>query len=197
MSEIDFSKCLVPVIVQDYISREVLMLAYMNREAYEKTLTTKRVTFFSRRRNQLWTKGETSGNFLLLKELKVDCDRDTILILAEATGPVCHTGDDTCFGKKESTDFIGELSALIKNRRNDPKDGSYVSSLFKKGKNKIAQKVGEEAVEVVIEAMTGNKDLFLEEASDLFFHYLVLLEEEEIAFQEVIGNLKKRHEKVF
>ncbi len=186
---------LIPAIIQDSITGKVLMLGYMNAEAYEKTMTDKIVTFFSRSKQRLWTKGETSNNFLHVKNVLVDCDGDTILIYASPDGPTCHTGDDTCF--QEVNDgkvlFINHLRAVIKDRKLNPSDKSYTSELFQKGVNKVAQKVGEEAVELVIEAKDDNKELFLGEAADLFYHYLVLLEQKNYTFDEVLDVLIKRH----
>lgn len=186
---------LVPAIVQDAFSKEVLMLGYMNEEALQTTISTKKVTFFSRTKQRLWTKGETSGNFLTVKELKVDCDHDTVLIKAEPAGPVCHRGTDTCFGEenKSKTAFIDKLRATIKDRKQNPTGKSYTASLFSKGINKVAQKVGEEAVEIVIEAKDDNKELFLGEAADLLFHYLVLLEAKGYELDEVMEILMDRH----
>lgn len=186
---------LIPAIIQDSITGKVLMLGYMNAEAYQKTMTDKIVTFFSRSKQRLWTKGETSNNFLHVKKALVDCDGDTILIYASPDGPTCHTGDDTCF--QEVNDgkvlFINHLRAVIKDRKLNPSDKSYTSELFQKGVNKVAQKVGEEAVELVIEAKDDNKELFLGEAADLFYHYLVLLEQKNYTFDEVLDVLIKRH----
>ena len=186
---------LIPAIIQDSITGKVLMLGYMNAEAYQKTTTDKIVTFFSRSKQRLWTKGETSNNFLHVKNVLVDCDGDTILIYASPDGPTCHTGDDTCF--QEINDgkvlFINHLCAVIKDRKLNPSDKSYTSELFQKGVNKVAQKVGEEAVELVIEAKDDNKELFLGEAADLFYHYLVLLEQKNYSFDEVLNVLIKRH----
>ena len=186
---------LIPAIIQDSITGKVLMLGYMNAEAYQKTTTDKIVTFFSRSKQRLWTKGETSNNFLHVKNVLVDCDGDTILIYASPDGPTCHTGDDTCF--QEINDgkvlFINHLCAVIKDRKVNPSDKSYTSELFQKGVNKVAQKVGEEAVELVIEAKDDNKELFLGEAADLFYHYLVLLEQKNYSFDEVLNVLIKRH----
>jgi phosphoribosyl-ATP pyrophosphohydrolase/phosphoribosyl-AMP cyclohydrolase len=186
---------LIPAIIQDSITGKVLMLGYMNAEAYQKTMTDKIVTFFSRSKQRLWTKGETSNNFLHVKNVLVDCDGDTILIYASPDGPTCHTGDDTCF--QEINDgkvlFINHLRAVIKDRKVNPLDKSYTSELFQKGVNKVAQKVGEEAVELVIEAKDDNKELFLGEAADLFYHYLVLLEQKNYTFDEVLDVLIKRH----
>ncbi len=186
---------LIPAIIQDSITGKVLMLGYMNVEAYQKTMTDKIVTFFSRSKQRLWVKGETSSNFLHVKNVLVDCDGDTILIYASPDGPTCHTGDDTCF--QEINDgkvlFINHLCAVIKDRKRNPSDKSYTSELFQKGVNKVAQKVGEEAVELVIEAKDDNKELFLGEAADLFYHYLVLLEQKNYSFDEVLNVLIKRH----
>jgi phosphoribosyl-ATP pyrophosphohydrolase/phosphoribosyl-AMP cyclohydrolase len=171
------------------------MLGYMNQEAYNKTLAEKKVTFFSRSKNRLWTKGETSGNFLQVVEMLVDCDQDTILIKAVPDGPTCHTGSDTCwFENNEGRyGFVERLRQVIKKRKQEPDPKSYTSSLFAKGVNKVAQKVGEEAVELVIEAKDDNKDLFLGEAADLLFHYLVLLEYKNIELDEIIRVLESRH----
>jgi phosphoribosyl-ATP pyrophosphohydrolase/phosphoribosyl-AMP cyclohydrolase len=197
--KIDFQKVngLVPVIIQDAVSNKVLMLGYMNQEALDITLETKKVTFFSRTKQRLWTKGETSGNFLEVVSIQVDCDNDTLLIKANPVGPVCHTGADTCFFEenKSKTYFLDNLRSIIKDRKNSPSDKSYTSSLFEKGINKVAQKVGEEAVEIVIEAKDDNKDLFLGEAADLLFHYLVLLEAKNIELDEVMELLIERHQK--
>jgi phosphoribosyl-ATP pyrophosphohydrolase/phosphoribosyl-AMP cyclohydrolase len=186
---------LIPAIIQDSITGKVLMLGYMNAEAYQITMTDNIVTFFSRSKQRLWTKGETSNNFLHVKNVLVDCDGDTILIYASPDGPTCHTGDDTCF--QEINDgkvlFINHLRAVIKDRKVNPSDKSYTSELFQKGVNKVAQKVGEEAVELVIEAKDDNKELFLGEAADLFYHYLVLLEQKNYTFDEVLDVLIKRH----
>lgn len=196
---LDFDKVngLIPAIVQDDESNLVLMLGYMNQEALDKTLETKLVTFFSRTKNRIWTKGETSGNYLHLESITVDCDNDTLLVKARPEGPVCHTGNDTCFDEKNSskTLFLDKLRQVIKDRKNNPTDQSYTASLFKKGINKVAQKVGEEAVEIVIEAKDDNKELFLGEAADLLFHYLVLLEAKEIELDEVMEVLIDRHSK--
>jgi phosphoribosyl-AMP cyclohydrolase / phosphoribosyl-ATP pyrophosphohydrolase len=195
--KIDFEKVngLVPAIIQDEATNKVLMLGYMNQEAIDKTVESGKVTFFSRTKQRLWTKGETSGNFLMFKSLKVDCDQDTLLIRAEPIGPVCHKGDDTCWEERNDskTFFIDELRDIIKVRKNNPTEKSYTSSLFAKGINKIAQKVGEEAVEIVIEAKDDNKELFLGEAADLLFHYLILLEAKEIELDEVMDVLIDRH----
>ncbi|UZD24793.1 bifunctional phosphoribosyl-AMP cyclohydrolase/phosphoribosyl-ATP diphosphatase HisIE [Algoriphagus halophytocola] len=196
---IDFKKMdgLVPAIVQDALSGKVLMQGYMNEEALAKTNETKMVTFFSRSKNRLWTKGETSGNFMELVSIAVDCDGDSILVKANPRGPVCHTGADTCFEEVNSskTGFIDQLRAIIKDRKNNPSDASYTASLFAKGINKVAQKVGEEAVEIVIEAKDDNKELFMGEAADLLYHYLVLLEAKGYELDEVMEVLIARHQK--
>ena len=188
-------KGLVPVVIQDYITQKVLMLGYMNEEALEKTKTQGQVTFYSRSKQRLWTKGETSGNFLTVKEILTDCDNDTLLIKAEPSGPVCHTGADTCFQEenKDQLYFINYLKEIIKDRKSSTSAKSYTKSLFEKGINKIAQKVGEEAVELVIEAKDDNVDLFKGEAADLLFHYLVLLEAKNIDLNEVLSELISRH----
>ncbi len=196
---IDFTKMngLIPAIVQDALSGKVLMQGYMNEEALAKTQDTGMVTFFSRSKERLWTKGETSGNFLEAVSIAGDCDGDSILIKANPKGPVCHTGADTCWNEVNSskTVFIDQLRAIIKDRKNNPSDQSYTASLFAKGINKIAQKVGEEAVEIVIEAKDDNKELFLGEAADLLFHYLVLLEAKGYELDEVMEVLIQRHQK--
>ena len=193
---IDFQKGngLVPVIIQDAATRNVLMLGYMNEEAYTKTKLDGKVTFFSRTKNRLWTKGETTGNFLNVVEIKLDCDQDTLLIKVTPDGPTCHTGTDTCWAEENNgrTFFIEKLARVIKDRKNNPTDVSYTASLFKKGINKIAQKVGEEAVEIVIEAKDNNDDLFKGEAADLLYHYLILLEAKNIPLDHVIKVLESR-----
>lgn len=195
----NFSKSddgLIPVIVQDVKSNVVLMLGYMNAEAFEKTQREKRVTFYSRSKKRLWTKGEESGNFLDVNDMKIDCDNDTILIKATPIGPVCHTGADTCFGENNvSVDFLKHLEGIITERKNNPSDKSYTSSLFQKGINKIAQKVGEEATELVIEAKDENVELFKNEGADLLFHYLILLSAKGVTLDNIIDVLKKRHTK--
>ena len=197
--KIDFQKDgndLVPAIIQDAKTKNVLMLGYMNSEAYEKTINTKKVTFFSRTKNRLWTKGEESGNFLEVVAIKIDCDNDTLLIQANPKGPTCHNGTDTCWGEENISKFgfLSTLEKTIKDRKeNASSEKSYVASLFEKGINKIAQKVGEEAVETVIEAMDSNDDLFLYEASDLLFHYLVLLQAKGFTLKDIERELKKRH----
>ena len=192
---IDFNKSagLVPVIIQDFQTLEVLMLGYMNEEAWQKTQTEKRVTFFSRSKNRLWTKGEESGNFLELKSYHVDCDQDTLLLMVEPKGPTCHTGSRNCFNTPYNQNFILQLERIIQQRISNPQEGSYVNSLRTRGVNKIAQKVGEEAVEVVIEAKDQNDDLFKNESADLLFHFLVLLEQKNIDLDEVIDVLSSRH----
>ena len=192
----DFSKYadgLVPVIIQDVISNKVLMLGFMNEEALNKTTTEKKVTFFSRSKQRLWTKGETSNNFLLVKEIITDCDNDTLLIKATPTGPVCHTGADTCFNESNSSFSLEKLERIITDKKNNPTQASYTASLFAKGINKIAQKVGEEAVELVIESKDENKDKFLGEAADLLYHYLVLLQAKNYKLDDVIKVLAERH----
>lgn len=194
--KIDFTKYpdgLVPAIVQDARSNQVLMLGYMNEEALQKTEADKRVTFYSRSKNRLWTKGETSGNFLELFEILIDCDQDCLLIKVNPTGPVCHTGKDTCFGEINRRFSLDYLESVIRERKLHPRDSSYTSSLFAAGINKIAQKLGEEAVELVIESKDNDPDKFLGEAADLLFHYLVLLRARDIPLEEVLGKLAKRH----
>lgn len=185
---------LLPAIVQDPTTGKVLMLGYMNQEALEKTEETGKVTFFSRSKNRLWTKGETSENYLHLESIALDCDQDAILIKAKPDGPTCHTGADTCWNEKnEGIGFIAELEKVIEERKNGNNEKSYVKSLFDKGINKIAQKVGEEAVEVVIEAKDDNEELFLNESADLLFHYLILLQAKGYKLQDVIKILEGRH----
>jgi phosphoribosyl-AMP cyclohydrolase / phosphoribosyl-ATP pyrophosphohydrolase len=195
---IDFSKSahgLIPAIIQDSETKAVLMLGYMNAESYQKTLDTKKVTFFSRSKQRLWTKGEESGNFLNLVAIKNDCDDDTLLIQVRPEGPTCHTGSDTCWQESNNQNygFISDLENTIKTRReNADSEKSYVASLFKLGMNKIAQKVGEEAIEVVIEAKDDNDDLFLSESADLLFHYLILLQAKGFQLNDVVDVLKSR-----
>lgn len=197
--KIDFKKYsdgLVPAVIQDFKTQKVLMLGFMNEDALNKTMSEGKVTFFSRSKQRLWTKGEESGNHLMVKEILSDCDDDTILIKAQPLGPVCHTGADTCWSEKNhSEDFLFYLEEIINLRRKTAPENSYVSSLFAKGVNKIAQKVGEEAVELVIEAKDDNKELFLGEAADLLFHFLILLNVKGHNLQEVISVLKGRHSK--
>ncbi len=196
--EIDFSKSadgLIPAIIQDSQTKTVLMLGYMNTEAYQKTIDTQKVTFYSRSKQRLWTKGEESGNFLNLIDIKNDCDNDTLLLLVTPEGPTCHKGTDTCWAEenKENYGFISSLENTIKTRReNADSEKSYVASLFKLGMNKIAQKVGEEAIEVVIEAKDDNDDLFLSESADLLFHYLILLQAKGFQLNDVVQVLKSR-----
>ncbi|GGW25679.1 bifunctional phosphoribosyl-AMP cyclohydrolase/phosphoribosyl-ATP diphosphatase HisIE [Arenibacter certesii] len=204
---IDFNKNkdgLVPAIIQDAKTKNVLMLGYMNQEAYDLTVATKKVTFFSRTKNRLWTKGEESGNFLNLITIQSDCDSDTLLVTVDPVGPTCHKGTDTCWGQENTGgfEFLSELENIIENRKAQA-DGtvstpegaksSYVSSLFKSGINKVAQKVGEEAVEVVIEAMDNNETLFKEESADLLFHYLILLQAKGYKLKDVVKVLEARH----
>ncbi|MFN8437750.1 MAG: bifunctional phosphoribosyl-AMP cyclohydrolase/phosphoribosyl-ATP diphosphatase HisIE [Cytophagales bacterium] len=196
--DINFEKQggLVPAVIQDVHTNTVLMVGFMNEEAYKKTLEEKKVTFYSRTKQRLWTKGETSGHFLMVVDIKIDCDQDTLLIKAEPIGPTCHTGAETCFFEKNETvdlAFLNKLIATIQSRKNADASTSYTSSLFNKGINKVAQKVGEEAVELVIEAKDNNEDLFKNEAADLLFHYLVLLEAKNIPFSSIIEVLKQRH----
>ena len=196
--DIDFEKSggLVPAIIQDSATRQVLMLGYMNREAYEKTLATRRVTFWSRSRNCLWTKGETSGHFLELVDIKADCDNDTLLVRAVPHGPVCHTGTDTCWGETNDANpllFLTELQDFINKRREEMPEGSYTTSLFKDGLNRMAQKVGEEALEAVIEAVHGTDDRLLYEASDMFYHLIVLLASKGLRIEQVAAELAERH----
>ncbi|MCB0645097.1 MAG: bifunctional phosphoribosyl-AMP cyclohydrolase/phosphoribosyl-ATP diphosphatase HisIE [Saprospiraceae bacterium] len=188
-------KGLVPAIIQDVFTSKVLMLGYMNAEAVQQTLDSGKVTFYSRSKQRLWTKGESSNHFLMLKEISIDCDNDALLIKADPQGPTCHTGDDTCWqeSNKGSHAFLARLEEVIADRKSNISDQSYTSSLFRKGINKIAQKVGEEAVEIVIEAKDNNEELFLGEAADLLFHYLVLLQAKEHSLEDVIKVLETRH----
>jgi phosphoribosyl-ATP pyrophosphohydrolase/phosphoribosyl-AMP cyclohydrolase len=187
-----YSDGLVPVIVQDAATQKVLMLGFMNEPAYEKTVMDRRVTFFSRKKQRLWTKGETSGNFLEVQEILNDCDNDTLLIKAIPVGPVCHTGADTCFNEANKSFGLKTLEKVIATRKATPSDKSYTSSLFAKGINKIAQKVGEEAVELVIESKDNNDERFLNEAADLLFHYLVLLKAKDHELDDVVRVLEAR-----
>jgi phosphoribosyl-ATP pyrophosphohydrolase/phosphoribosyl-AMP cyclohydrolase len=199
VSQIDFGKTPpsggwgVPVVIQDYKTLEVLMLGYMNEEALAKTQTEGKVTFFSRSKNRLWTKGETSNNFLFVKELFVDCDNDTILIKADAVGPTCHTGSRSCFKTDFNQNFIFELENIINDRYENPVEGSYINKMRSKGLNKIAQKVGEEGVETVIAALAETEEELIGEASDLVFHLLFLLKEKGLSIQDIAKNLEKRH----
>jgi phosphoribosyl-ATP pyrophosphohydrolase/phosphoribosyl-AMP cyclohydrolase len=209
--KIDFEKCggLVPAIIQDAETRNVLMLGYMNQEAYEKTLETKKVTFWSRSRNCLWTKGETSGNYLNLVDIKVDCDQDTLLVRAIPDGPTCHTGTDTCWGEDNSPNhhsqgnmhhcdnpllFLTELQNFINCRHEEMPEGSYTTSLFKDGVNRMAQKLGEEALEAVIEACNGTKEKLVYEASDMIYHLIVLLTSKGLRIEDIAAELQKRHD---
>ena len=195
--DINFEKMggLVPAIVQDNVTRKVLMLGFMNKEAYNKTVETGKVTFWSRTRNCLWAKGETSGNFLNVKEILLDCDQDTLLIKARPDGPVCHTGADTCWNEENSVDlnFLSYLQDFIDRRHKEMPEGSYTTSLFKSGVNRMAQKVGEEAVETVIEATNGTDDRLIYEASDLIYHLIVLLTSKGHRIEELAAELVKRH----
>jgi phosphoribosyl-ATP pyrophosphohydrolase/phosphoribosyl-AMP cyclohydrolase len=194
--DFNLEKCadgLLPVIVQDATTLKVLMLGYMNREAYDKTANEGRVTFFSRTRNTLWTKGETSGHFLLVKEMYADCDSDTLLIKAEPIGPTCHRGTTSCFDTPESEGFIRHLQSVVQQRHRDMPEGSYTTKLFIKGVKKIAQKVGEEAVESVVEAVDGNRDRFIYEASDMIYHLLVLMEQMGCSIEDMERELALRH----
>ena len=184
---------LLPVIIQDAYSLKVLMLGYMNQEAFDKTLTEGRVTFYSRTRQTLWTKGETSGNFLHVVEMFADCDGDTLLIKARPDGPTCHRGTTACFDTRDNEGFLGTLEACIKDRHAQMPEGSYTTYLFNKGVNKIAQKVGEEAVETVIEAIDGNRERYLYEAGDLLYHLLVLTEQMGCSLSDLEDELAKRH----
>jgi phosphoribosyl-ATP pyrophosphohydrolase/phosphoribosyl-AMP cyclohydrolase len=194
MLKIDFKKenGLVPVIIQSETTLQVLMLGYMNNEAYNQTLTEGKVTFFSRSKNRLWTKGETSGNFLLVKNITIDCDNDTLLIQVKAIGPTCHKGSTSCFNEQSSKGFLYELEQTIHNRIDTDDSESYTNKLFKKGINKVAQKVGEEAVELVIEAKDNNEELFINEAADLLYHFLILLKAKDVALSKIEDTLKLR-----
>jgi phosphoribosyl-ATP pyrophosphohydrolase/phosphoribosyl-AMP cyclohydrolase len=183
---------LVPVIIQDYLNQKVLMLGYMNQEAFDKTVSEQKVTFFSRSKNRLWTKGESSGNFLELIDWKIDCDQDTILIKAKPLGPTCHNGTTTCFAEESNKGFLYELQQTISDRIDDNDESSYTNELYKRGINKVAQKVGEEAVELVIEAKDDNDELFLNEAADLMYHYLILLKAKRFTLEDVEQVLKSR-----
>ena len=193
--QIDFNKGngLVPVVIQDDQSLEVLMLGYMNEEAYQKTVSENKVTFFSRTKNRLWTKGEESGNFLNVKSIAIDCDNDTLLIKVNPIGPTCHTGSRSCFNTEYNQNFIFELESIIEDRYANPVASSYVNKLREKGLNKIAQKVGEEGVEVVIAALNETEEQLIGEASDLVFHLLVLLKEKNIPLATIAKNLESRH----
>ncbi len=195
--KLDYDKMggLVPAIIQDNVTRHVLMLGFMNEEALHKTIETGKVTFFSRTKGRLWTKGEQSGNFLYVKSIVPDCDNDTLLIKVTPAGPVCHTGSDTCFGEKNDDDFlfIQYLQDFIEKRKREMPEGSYTTSLFNSGINRMAQKVGEEAVETVIEATNGTDDRLIYEASDLLYHLIVLLTSKGYRIEDLARELKKRH----
>lgn len=194
--QFNLEKCadsLLPVIIQDAATLKVLMLGYMNREAFEKTKAEGRVTFFSRTRNCLWTKGETSGNFLYVKDMYIDCDSDTLLIKATPVGPTCHRGTTSCFSTPESEGFIRHLQQVVQQRHRDMPEDSYTTKLFIKGVKKIAQKVGEEAVESVVEAVDGNRDRFIYEASDMIYHLLVLMEQMGCSIEDMERELALRH----
>lgn len=197
--EIDFEKQggLVPAIIQDSITNNVLMLGYMNQEAYEQTIKTGKVTFWSRSRQCLWTKGETSGNFLNLVSIKSDCDNDTLLVRVNPVGPACHLGTDTCWGEKNETNpllFLTELQDFINKRHEEMPEGSYTTSLFKDGLNRMAQKVGEEALEAVIEATNGTNERLIYEASDMFYHLIVLLTSKGLRIENIAQELQVRHD---
>ena len=194
---VDFSKNngLIPVIIQNNETQQVLMLGYMNEEALQKTQTENVVTFFSRSKNRLWTKGETSGNFLKVVSIKEDCDQDALLIQVIPNGPTCHNGTTSCFATEPQISFLNELENVIENRISNPSSESYVASLFQKGINKMAQKVGEEAVELVIEAKDDNQDLFIGEAADLLFHYLILLQAKNLKLNNIEQELMRRMKK--
>ena len=199
MMNIDFEKMngLVPAIIQDSITKNVLMLGFMNEEAYQKTLAPKRVTFYSRSRKCLWTKGETSGNYLELVSMKPDCDNDTLLVKVIPHGPTCHTGTDTCWGEENKRNpllFLSELQDFINKRHEEMPEKSYTTSLFKDGTNRMAQKVGEEALEAVIEAVSGNDDRLIYECSDMFYHLVVLLTSKGLRIEQVAAELAERHQ---
>ena len=194
--ELNLEKCadgLLPVVVQDAVTLKVLMVGYMNREAYDKTIAEGRVTFYSRSRECLWTKGETSGNFLTVKDIYLDCDKDTLLIKAIPAGPTCHRGTVSCFDTPDEEGFIRHLQAVVQQRHRDMPEGSYTTKLFIKGVKKIAQKVGEEAVESVVEAVDGNRDRFIYEASDMIYHLLVLMEQMGCSIEDLERELSLRH----
>ena len=189
-----YSDGLIPVIIQDHSTNIVLMLGFMNHEALQKTIETKLVTFYSRSKQRLWTKGEESENYLNLESILIDCDNDTLLVKAKPAGPVCHTGADTCFNEKNTADnFLGTLEGIIRDRQANPDPKSYTSALFAKGINAVAQKVGEEAVELIIEAKDDNEERFRDEAADLLFHYLILLRAKGLGLVDIAGVLKERH----
>lgn len=196
IKQMDFKKSggLVPCVVQDSVSGAVLMLGFMNEEALKKTLEDRKVTFFSRSKQRLWTKGETSGNYLHLVDILADCDNDTLLAKVRPEGPACHTGADTCFNETNRKWSVAHLEKLIQDRKENPRAGSYTTGLFEAGMNKIAQKVGEEAVELVIEAKDENRELFLNEAADLMYHYLILLQAKGYTLRDVEDVLERRHQ---
>lgn len=196
ISKLKFNKLggIIPAVIQDNSTRAVLMVGFMTEESLQKTITEKRVTFYSRSKKRLWTKGETSGNYLELVDIKTDCDEDTLLIMVRPNGPTCHTGTDTCFGEANRMKGPAFLEKTIRDRMKNPKSGSYTNSLFESGINKIAQKVGEEAVELIIEAKDNNKDLFLNEAADLMYHYVVLLAAKGFTLEDVNKILENRHQ---
>ncbi len=197
IQKVDFEKTqgLIPCIVQDAKTNTVLMLGYMNREALDKTLTENKLTFYSRTKQRLWTKGETSGNYLILVDVKIDCDNDTLLFKVTPQGPTCHTGSDTCFNELNKVSGLEFLETIIQERKKNPKPGSYTNQLLDSGINKVAQKVGEEAVELIIEAKDNNQELFLNEAADLMYHYLVLLTAKGYQLEDVLSVLRQRHSK--
>ena len=197
--DIDFGKCggLVPAIIQDATTNKVLMLGYMNQEALDKTKATGLVTFFSRSRQTLWTKGETSGNYLKLVDMKIDCDNDTLLVKANPTGPVCHTGTDTCWGETNelsSLTFLAQLQDFIEKRHEEMPEGSYTTSLFRDGLNRMAQKVGEEALELVIEATNGSNERMVYEGADMLYHLIVLLTSKGLRIEDLASELRERHD---
>ncbi|WP_341656545.1 bifunctional phosphoribosyl-AMP cyclohydrolase/phosphoribosyl-ATP diphosphatase HisIE [Blattabacterium cuenoti] len=190
---INFKKGLIPVIVQDSKTDKVLMLGYMNQEAYKKSIDEKKVTFYSRSKKRLWTKGEISKNYLFIKDILVDCDKDTLLIKAKPSGPICHKGSDTCWKEINNKNFLFYLENIISDRIKKKQENSYIYQLLKKGINRISQKLGEEAVELIIESKDNNKNLFLNESADLLFHYLILLKKKGLKIQDVINILENRH----
>ncbi|WP_341658507.1 bifunctional phosphoribosyl-AMP cyclohydrolase/phosphoribosyl-ATP diphosphatase HisIE [Blattabacterium cuenoti] len=192
---INFKKGLIPVIVQDSKTDKVLMLGYMNQEAYKKSIDEKKVTFYSRSKKRLWTKGEISKNYLFIKDILIDCDKDTLLIKAKPAGPICHKGSDTCWKEINNKNFLFHLENIILDRIKKKQEDSYIYQLLKKGINRISQKLGEEAVELIIESKDNNKNLFLNESADLLFHYLILLKKKGFGIQDVINILENRHSK--
>lgn len=195
MMQLNFSGSdgLIPAVIQDNASLQVLMVGFMNSEAFRKTVEEGRVTFFSRSRKRLWTKGETSGNFLTVKEITTDCDSDTILIKVDPAGPVCHTGTYSCFGEEQKKGFLYKLAGIIDKRISDSTEGSYTNKIFREGVNRAAQKVGEEAVELIIEAKDNNIDLFKNEAADLLYHLLILLKVKDVSLDDIEDVLRNRH----